>query len=154
MTTARQSGMSLVEVLVVLAIVGVLASMVTLSIGAATRGESAEAEARRLATHIRLAMDEALVTDMALTLAWDDTGYAFQVPGDGPDGFVPYAVPALGNRHDLPAALRLESDGTRQALRIQPDGDGQATVLTIRDGDQAWRISIDGFAANVAPEAS
>ncbi len=45
----HRSGMTLVEILVVLAIVGVMAGVVTLGVGAADRGMGVETEANRLA---------------------------------------------------------------------------------------------------------
>ena len=133
--------------LIVLAIIGVMASIATLSIGAATRGASPEAEARRLASHVRLAMDEALVTDNDIVLVWDDTGYVFQARAAGTDQWAPYGVAALGTRHDLSAQLHIETDTQSRQLRIAPNGDGDVTTLKISGSEAGWHVVIDGYSA-------
>ena len=72
-----EAGVSLVEVLVVLAIIGVMAGVGVLGLGAADRGARAEAEARRLADRLQLAADEVLVTGTPHALVWDAEGYRF-----------------------------------------------------------------------------
>ena len=54
--------MTLVEMLVVLAVVGVSAGVVVLGLGSLRRGDGAQAEANRLADRLKLAADEVLVS--------------------------------------------------------------------------------------------
>ena len=61
----------------VLAIVGVMAGVGILGLGAADRGARAEAEAQRLADRLQLAADEVLVTGAPHALVWDAEGYRF-----------------------------------------------------------------------------
>ncbi|RZM09800.1 MAG: type II secretion system protein GspH, partial [Sphingomonas sp.] len=77
MRRAREAGLTLVEMLVVLAIVGVMASVTLLAAGRGDRASSAESEARRLSVRLRLAADETMVTDRVLALAPDARGYSF-----------------------------------------------------------------------------
>ena len=72
--------MTLVEILVVLAIVGVMAAVVTLGVGAADRGMGVETEANRLADRLRLAADDVMVTRRPLSLSFDGEGYVFTAP--------------------------------------------------------------------------
>ena len=93
----REAGLSLVEVLVVLAIVGIMAGVTVLGLGALDRGASGEAEAMRLASRMRLAADEALVTSVPLALVWEEHGYRFLAwdPAGG-DGTWQVAFDGLG----------------------------------------------------------
>ena len=72
-----QAGMTLVEIVVALAIVGVMSGIAVLSVGAADRGAGAETEARRLAARIGLSADRALIDGQAINLVWDERGYSF-----------------------------------------------------------------------------
>lgn len=146
----REAGLSLVEVLVVLAIVGVMSGVTVLGLGALDRGGSGEAEATRLANRLRLAADEALVTSVPLALVWEERGYRFLAwhaagarwqgaPGD------------LGRHHGLPAPLRLARDGgSGDAVMIAPDLPQPPAVLHIAGGGGTWQVAFDGFGAAVA----
>ena len=63
MPSPDQAGLTLVEILVVLAIIGVMAGATVLAIGAGGGGVRTETEARRLASRLELAADETMVTD-------------------------------------------------------------------------------------------
>ena len=69
--------MTLVEMLAVLAIIGVAAGTTVLGIGAATRAPSVESEARRLSTRLQSVADEAMVSDRPVAFTWDAKSYAF-----------------------------------------------------------------------------
>jgi general secretion pathway protein H len=145
-----QAGISLIEVLVVLAIVGVMTGATVIGLGALDRGGRAEAEARRLADRLELATDEALVTDTPLALVWDARGYRF-LGWDGQAGaWAPAALPALGEPHALPAALRIEGDEEAPVL-IAPDLARSAVQLRVSGGDRGWRVAFDGFATSAEP---
>ena len=68
------AGLTLVEMLVVLAIIGVAAGAVTLGIGAATRAPSVESEARRFAGRLQAAADDAMLGDRMIALTVDRSG--------------------------------------------------------------------------------
>ena len=71
---ADQRGFTLVEMLIVLAIFAVAAGAVALSVGSVTRAPSVEAEARRLATRLQAAADDAMIGDRTI---------AFTIQKDG-----------------------------------------------------------------------
>lgn len=140
----RRAGMTLVEVLVVLAIVGVSAGVVVLAAGTGDRQLSVESEANRLADRLRLAADEVLVTRRPLVLTWDAGGYRF-TPGRASD------VPgeALRDRHDLPAGIRLTAAGTASPTAVDPDGAEPVAVFILAGDGQVRRVSFDGLNATV-----
>ena len=143
----RRSGMTLVEILVVLAIVGVMAGVVTLGVGAADRGTGVETEANRLADRLRLAADDVLVTRRPLSLAFDGEGYGF-VRGDaGTTG----VVDALAERHALPAGVRMVGLGVASPVSIDPDGAQPVAAFGLAKGDRRWRVTFDGLNAVAEP---
>jgi general secretion pathway protein H len=142
---SHEAGLTLVEMLVVLAIVGVMAGALVLSIGSGNE-RTAEVEARRLATRLELAADEATVTGRAIGFAWKNDGYRFVTWKSG--GWRNEMTPAL-EPHDLPAGVSLASaSGDRQPVVIGADGGGQALALRIAAVKGAgWTIAFDGAQA-------
>jgi general secretion pathway protein H len=142
----REAGLSLVEVLVVLAIVGVVSGVTVLGLGALGRGASGEAEAMRLAGRLRLAVDEALVASVSLALVWDERGYRF-LAWDPADARWQTAPRDLGRHRALPAPLRLARLGRDGGpVMIAPDVPRPA-VLRIAGGGATWQVAFDGFGA-------
>lgn len=144
---ARRSGLTLVEILVVLAIVGVMAGVVTLGVGLGDRGLGVESEANRLADRLRLASDEVLTTRRPLELAFDAEGYGF-VRGDGQADRV---VDALAERHRLPEGVRMTGLGVSSPVTIDPDGTQPVAAFGLAKGDWRWRVEFDGLNAVARP---
>ena len=144
---ARREGMTLVEILVVLTIVGVMAGVVTLGVGLGDRGLGVESEANRLADRLRLASDDVLVTRRPLALAFDGEGYGFVRGSDQAVG----VTDALAERHSLPAGVRLVGLGVSSPLVIDPDGAVPMAAFGLAKGDRRWRVEFDGLNAVVVP---
>lgn len=132
-------GMTLVEMLVVLAIVGVSAGMVVLVVGGRDDA-AAQTEANRFADRLRLASDEALIAGRPVLLAMNARGYAFRTGSAGPAEWA--------ERHDLPRSVRLSAPMAE--LLIDPDGDAAPAVMTLRDRDRIWTVTFDGLNAAVS----
>lgn len=153
--TARRdplAGVSLIEVLVVLAIVAVMTGASVLGLGVLDRGARPEAEALRLADRLRLAADEALVTLAPLALVWSDRGYRFIVWDARTATWRDHSQAALGATHRLPPELSLarEDLGARDPILITPDLPQPPVTLRVDGEAGAFRVSFDGFAAVVA----
>lgn len=139
-----EAGMTLIEMLIVLAILGIAAGAVSLGIGAATRKPSAETEARRLATLIQAAADDAMMGDRMIAFTAQRHGYGFATFVEG-GRLIPRTDDAMGY-HQLPA-------GVTVTLSVQPpvllgiDGAGKAMNATIVSGDQRWLVRYDGLTA-------
>jgi len=131
----RDAGLTLVEMLVVLAILGVTSGAAMLSLSPA-RGGGVEAEANQLAQAMQRAADAALVSDQAFALQADPRGYRLAKKVDGR---------WLGVRHDLPPDMRLEG-ASRKPVAIEL-GDGLPIDLTIRRDGDAWAVGFDGLRA-------
>jgi general secretion pathway protein H len=140
--------MTLIEMLIVLAIIAVAAGAVTLGIGAATRKPSAESEARRLATRLQTAADDAMLGDRMIAFTAEKHGYGFAIYVQG-KGFVPRTDDAFGY-HRLPGGITV-------TLNVRPPvllGTGDATGAldaVVDNGGQRWLVRYDGMKASAAP---
>lgn len=138
------------EMLVVLAIIGVMGATAVIGLGGAGRGESVQAEAQRLASSIQLAADEAMVTGRPLALNWDDEGYAFVQWNMERGAWESHGAPDLGTRHELPGEMSLAGDSEQAPVTI---GGGFATGpigFTLSGDSQSWRVQFDGLNAAAA----
>jgi general secretion pathway protein H len=137
--------MTLVEMLIVLAIIGVAAGGVALGIGAATRAPSVESEARRFAGRLEAAGDDAMLGDRMVALTVDASGYGFTKVAS--DGLIPKGTPKL-DYHALPAGVAMTLDQT-PPLVLGVDGLSKPLTATLATGDQSWTVRYDGLRANV-----
>ncbi|PWE17114.1 type II secretion system protein GspH [Marinicauda salina] len=152
-TIRREAGFSLVEMLVALAVAGLMASAVVMSI--TMRPAPIEREAERLLARFHEARETALVTGRVIGFAPepDGAGYLFLRHADGDWRDYP-AHPAFAP-HDLPAGLRLHGETGRETgdaplVWFDPTGvdqpfelllqDGRRDLFLVRDGDGALSI--------------
>jgi general secretion pathway protein H len=141
------AGVTLVEVLVVLALIGILAGVVGLSFGSGPRGDVAGQEADLLVARLNRAADEVILTGVPLGFVWAAEGYRFDLyDGD------------RWQAHDLPilAAPHLFDGGTRIAdaagsLVLSRDMDlgvsGPLTLELLSGAGAAEVIRFDGLNA-------
>ena len=154
----RDSGLTLIEMLVVLAIVGIAAGVTMLGLNSADRDARAEAEAVRLARNLSLSVDEAIVGGTPLALIWDAAGYRFVAWSEAGADWQAAAPNILAARHDLRAPLELSVQGWDQPapVLIAASGIGPALAFVIapattNDSPQ-WIVDFDGFSATARPE--
>ena len=144
------AGVTLVEVLVVLVLVGVMAGAIGLSLGPADRENAAYREATLLTARLNRAADEAVLAGMPMAFHWDQDGYWFEVRGS--DDWQPHPVPLLGTRHDMTGTPPRDADGGREG-RYVIDGDllpASGTVLRINlrsAGGPDQNVAFDGVNA-------
>ena len=74
---AFTSGFTLVEILVVIVIIAIIATMFVFSLGAIRRNDPAFTESQRMASLINLARDQAALDGLDLGLRVDPQGYVF-----------------------------------------------------------------------------
>lgn len=142
----RDAGFTLVEMLVVLAIVAVAAGAVAVGVGSVTRAPSVETEARRLATRLQVAADDAMLGDRVLAFTAEEDGYGFAtVNGDG--SLTPITDDAL--------AMHRIASGIEIALSASPpiilgvNGESMPLSATVTSGGQNWVVAFDGLTARV-----
>ncbi len=133
---AGQAGVTLIEMMIVLVVIGVATGAATLGLGALGRNDAAEQEARRLATAIGLAVDDALISGASRAVIWDAQGYRI---GDA-------------DRHLLADGITLaRADGTDAGLALSAEATNPAVDFVLQGDAALWRVSFDGLSASVAP---
>jgi general secretion pathway protein H len=147
--SAATLGMTLIEMLIVLAIIGVAAGAVSLGIGSATRAPNVETEARRLATMLQAAGDDAMFGDRMVAFTVERHGYGFATYTE--EGLVPRTDEALGF-HRLPGGIVMTLDRNPPVV-LGIDGTGPPMTATIESGDRVWIVTYDGLTATALPGA-
>lgn len=148
----RQSdaGVTLIEVMVVLVLVGIMAGTVGLSLGSVDRGMTAATEATLLTARLNRATDEIVLTGLPMAFIWDETGYRFEVWADG--NWIPHPVNMLATPHLLGGAQFAEGEG-RSTGRFAVDGtllpaSGVVLRIALRDGTGSDAVvTFDGAGA-------
>lgn len=143
-----EAGFTLVETLVVLAIIAVMGSIAVLGLGGADRSASAQAEAQRLAASIQVAADETLITDRAAALLLDSDGYAFLAWDPASKSWKDHERPGLA-QHDLADGIEVTSDVPTNPLPLA-EGAG-AYRFSVTSRDERWTVLFDGLNAAAAP---
>lgn len=142
-----QRGFTLLEMLVVVVIIGILATFATLSIGNRALDDRMEVEARRLAAVLKLAEDEAEFKGVTIGFAVTADGYRFLSRDDAGD-WQPYseAEPLRPRTLSEPfyAQLLLEGRAAAAEKKIKP----QALFLS---SGEATEFSVSIKAPNYAP---
>ncbi|WP_159965481.1 prepilin-type N-terminal cleavage/methylation domain-containing protein [Profundibacterium mesophilum] len=151
------AGVTLVEILVVIAIIGVLAGALSLTIGGGLGAPRAGDEARQLAARLNRAGELAMITGVPALLVWDAQSYRFAA--QGPEGWELHPEPLLAERRALPGGLALRSTGeTQSPYAILPDArpapGGPLTLELARPGTNGWHVRHDGFGAHAAAGAA
>ncbi|MFL9842653.1 prepilin-type N-terminal cleavage/methylation domain-containing protein [Sphingomonas sp. ST-64] len=142
-TTSDEQGMTLIEMLIVLVIIGVVAGGVALGIGSATRAPSVETEARRLALRLQAAADDAMIGDRIIAFTIEKDGYGFAAVAR--DGTMAPLSDGLAF-HRLPGGIAVQLDVTPPVM-MGVDGSGKPLNATISNGEQVWIVRYDGMTA-------
>ncbi len=138
-----ERGMTLIEMLIVLVIIGIAAGGVALGVGTATRAPSVETEARRLALRLQAAADDAMLGDRIIAFTAERHGYGFAAIGR--DGRMTPLGDALAF-HKLPGGIVVTLD-TRPPVVLGVDGGGKPLTARIENGEQQWVVRYDGMTA-------
>jgi type II secretion system protein H len=146
--TCQESGLTLVEMLVVLAIIGISTGTAVLAM-TANHDDGGKVEAQRLLTRVQLAADEAMISDRALALAVTPTSYAVLDRGDAGRSWQPTTLGGLDDVHELPRGMHLSTLNDRKLLPLDADA-GRLFEITLDRGSQHWTVSFDGMRAHLA----
>lgn len=139
-----ERGFTLIEVLIVVAIVGVVGSIIALSSRSAP-SRLLEAEADRLIQLLSMARDEAELSGQPLALTFSTEGYVFQ-KRDRRGRWHPFSDDLLRPRQwpFQVAGLRLEPGSPGNKLYFEPAGRMLPFTLSIETAEQ--RVAISGDA--------
>lgn len=145
---AAQRGMTLVEMLVVLAIIAITASVSVLALGSDSnlRGR---AEAKRIEAHLQLAADQTMIGDTLLAISVEPEGYRFLEFDPAVGDWRPLVDPALADPFELPRDMKLTADGSQTIFPLGADGAGQPFALNLEWKENSWKIAFDGMTARI-----
>lgn len=99
----RKNGFTLLEIIVVMLIIGIMATFAMLSIGGRSSDDRLQAEASRLRKVMALAADETLFKGEQLGLLVETNGYRLLALGSG--GWTPYTGGAALRPHPVPEPI-------------------------------------------------
>jgi len=129
------AGFTLLELLIVIVIIGILATYVSLSIGNRAMDDRLESESQRVEQLVRLAEEESQVKGIALGIRFTATGYQFLALNDkGQWADYSQAGGVLRTRHLAPpfyTELHIEGRMVPPAQELQPGTDTQAAKKPI-----------------------
>ncbi|MDW3181807.1 prepilin-type N-terminal cleavage/methylation domain-containing protein [Roseobacter sp.] len=147
------AGVTLVEMLVVLVLIGVLSGAVALGLSTRPSGDQAELSALKLSADLDHAVRHALDHQVGFGLKADPQGYAFLVPSGG--NWRPHPDRALQDVKLFPRSLRIsvqDHDGVvfRVSRTLVPE-DNRPWRATLGHGASARDVIFDGVTARIAP---
>ena len=117
------SGFTLLELLVVLVIVGILVSLLTLSVGLLGEDGALRREAERLEALVQMAGEETMLHGFEMGLRFSRRSYEFSIYQDETGEWTPLVGDRLFRRRDIPEALELELEleGREVILAVEVD---------------------------------
>jgi general secretion pathway protein H len=141
----RSYGLSLLELLIVLALMAIIASVVIPIFGPGVSTTELKRSARELAAGLRLARSQAIAQRTESLLELDVANRAFRVPPD----------PTV---HSMPEGIQLKLYTAQRdlvseqlgAVRFFPDGGSNGGRITVAAGDRKYDVDIDWLTGRVA----
>lgn len=141
------AGVTLIEILAVLVIIGISAGVVTLALPGRAPSRGIAQEAELLQSRLNLAAERSLIAARYMRLDWGSDGYGFEV-WDGE------RWEAAGDRKQIEFSLS-DANGSRAGeVLITPDGiseTGRVTLLRLGTGTSQRSVRFDGARASVSP---
>jgi general secretion pathway protein H len=138
-------GVTLLELLIVLMLMGIMAAMVIPTFGAGASGAELKSAARQIAAGLRIARNQAIAQRAEAFLVLDLAGRSFSVP---PDAQV-HKLPERVEIKLFTAQKDLVNEQTG-AIRFFPDGGSNGGRITVASGTRKYDVDIDWLTGRVA----
>jgi general secretion pathway protein H len=143
--SARPHGLTLLELLIVIALMAIVAGMVIPMFGGPVSTSELRSSARQLAAGLRLARSEALSERRETFLVIDVAGKRFKVDRDAQA----HALPAKIELKLYTAQNDLVSDSVG-SIRFFPDGGSNGGRITVASGARKFDVDVDWLTGRVA----
>lgn len=138
-------GLTLLEVLIVLALMAIVAGFVIPMFGGPISTSELRASARQLAAGLRLARSEAVSGRRETFLVLDVAGKRFKVDRNPQE----YALPSRVELKLFTAQKDLVS-GSVGSIRFFPDGGSNGGRITVASGSRKFDVDVDWLTGRVA----
>ena len=140
----RQRGFSLLEVIVVITIIGLAYVLLPKMVLSGVSGAELRANARAVATGLRIARDAAINTKREAVLSLDMENRQFTLPNNAK----PHKLHELLDvkLYTAQADLISEKVGT---IRFFPDGSSNGGRVTVGTGERGFEIDVDWLTGHV-----
>lgn len=139
-------GFTLIELVIVLAVLGLAAALVVGRGNPVSPATQARAAARELAGALRVARADALTTNRSESLTLDLANHFYQVGRQAPQ-----PLPGDLGLGLLTSRGEVVADTVGQ-LRFDPDGGASGGRVTIAGGDRIWWVGVDWLSGRVSIE--
>jgi general secretion pathway protein H len=143
--TRSSSGVTLLELLIVLMLMAVIAAVTIPIFGPGVSTTQLRSAAREIAAGLRLARGQAIAQRTEATLVIDVATHSFIVP---PDARV-HALPSGIDLKLFTAQRDLVNDQVG-ALRFYPDGGSDGGRVTLSAGERKYDVDVDWLTGRVA----
>ena len=144
MNSRCDRGFTLIEILALLAILGVALALIVGYRAPASSGLDLRASAASLAAGLRLARSEAIVKNRAVTFDLDLAGHRFRAGSAPPQSLPP------GLSIELLTIAGERRNAREGDIRFNPDGSSSGGRITIADADWAMLIGVDWLTGRVS----
>jgi general secretion pathway protein H len=141
----RQAGVTLLELLIVIALMGIVAALVVPMFGGPVSTSELRATARQLAAGLRLARSEAVSERRETFLVVDVAGKRFKVDREARE----HALPSKVDLKLFTAQNDLVSENVG-AIRFYPDGGSNGGRITVASGARKFNVDVDWLTGRVA----
>lgn len=135
---ARRRGFTLVEILAVVALIGVAIAVVSVSVGAGLSGARVKAASRDLVAALRYTRGQAIVKREAQALRVDVERRRYRAPGRR----TWVELPKDMSMKLFTARSELEEDAGVGRIRFFPDGSSTGGHIDLVHKDVRWRVEI------------
>lgn len=145
MNAPSMRGLTLLEILIVLALMAIVAGVVFPMLGGPVSTNELRASARQLAAGLRMARSEAVAQRRETFLAVDVAGRRFKVDRDPKEH-------ALPSRVDLKLFTAQNDlvDESVGSIRFFPDGGSNGGRITVASGERKFDVDIDWLTGRVS----
>ena len=141
----RQAGVTLLELLIVIALMAIIAALVVPMFGGPVSTSELRATARQLAAGLRLARSEAVSERRETFLVIDVAGKRFKVDREARE----HALPSKVDLKLFTAQNDLVSENVG-SIRFYPDGGSNGGRITVASGARKFDVDVDWLTGRVA----